>query len=111
MRRCTVKCIFFLFVANESLDNPLEPPIFGPPEAHQDGRGTPMREQRSNEELWRAVLTGENRVWKSGWRWRRLIPSTQRCKNCNAPFDGIGAPLMRLLHRGRYTKNPRFCDF
>ena len=62
-------------------------------------------------EMWRAVITGENPILHKGWRLRRMIPATHRCKICNAPFDGIGALPMRLIGRGRYNRNPRFCDF
>jgi len=60
------------------------------------------------EEMWRAVIAGENPIWRSGWR---LRPGKQRCKNCNAPFTVIGGALMRLTGRGQYNRNPRFCDF
>jgi len=63
------------------------------------------------EEMWRAVIAGENPIWRRGWRLRRMIPGKQRCKNCNAPFTGIGGKLMRLVGRGQYNRNPRFCDF
>jgi adenylate cyclase len=41
----------------------------------------------------------------------KLLPSPPRCKLCNAPFAGAGAPLMRLLGRRPSKRNPRFCDF
>lgn len=63
------------------------------------------------EAMWRAVIAGENPIWRSGWRLRRMIPAEQRCKNCNAPFTGVGGLLMRLVGRGQYHRNPRFCDF
>jgi len=63
------------------------------------------------EEMWRQVITGEDPRFRRGRRWRRLIPSSRRCKNCHAPFTGIGALLMRLTGRGQYNRNPRFCDF
>ena len=63
------------------------------------------------EEMWRAVIAGENPIWRRGWRFRRMIPGKQRCKNCNAPFTGFGGALMRLVGRGQYNRNPRFCDF
>jgi adenylate cyclase len=28
---------------------------------------------------------------------------------CAAPFAGIGSPFMRLLGRGRWSKNPKYC--
>jgi len=40
-----------------------------------------------------------------------MIPGKQRCKNCNAPFTGIGGMFMRLVGRGQFNRNPRFCDF
>ena len=30
---------------------------------------------------------------------------------CSAPFAGIGAPLMRVLGRQRWGKNPKYCRF
>jgi hypothetical protein len=63
------------------------------------------------EASWRSVLTGENPILRKGWRFRRLFPATDRCKNCSAPFTGVGAFLMRRLGRGQYNRNPRFCDF
>ncbi len=65
----------------------------------------------AREALWRAILTGESPLWRRGWRFRRLLPGRHRCKNCNAPFDGPAALLMRWTGRGRYNRNPRFCDF
>ena len=70
-----------------------------------------MSSELTNEEMWRAVITGEDPRFRRGRRVNRLIPSSQRCKNCNAPFTGIGALLMRLIGRGRYNKNPRFCNY
>jgi adenylate cyclase len=66
--------------------------------------------QHQNEDLWRAMWTGEpplpihrkRRVY-------RLIPSGPRCKICLAPFGGIGRPLMRLLGSHPSSKNPNFC--
>jgi hypothetical protein len=67
--------------------------------------------QPSNEETWRALLSGQLAPWA---KWRRqfiLIPASHRCKNCNAPLKGIGAFLMRLIGRAPYKRNPRFCEF
>ena len=70
-----------------------------------------MSSEQTSEVMWRAIITGENPIWRKGWHLRRMIPATHRCKNCNAPFDGIGALVMRLMGRGRYERNPPFCDF
>ena len=60
---------------------------------------------------WYYALTGEDNAWKKGRRAHALLPGRQRCKNCNAPFDGPGAFLMRWRGRGRYDRNPNFCNF
>ena len=37
------------------------------------------------------------------------LPSEPRCKMCAAPFGGIGRPLMRMIGRVRWSKNPKYC--
>lgn len=41
----------------------------------------------------------------------RLLPGDRRCKNCYVPLSGFTAPLMRLIGRRPYHKNPRFCNW
>jgi adenylate cyclase len=42
---------------------------------------------------------------------QRLLPREPRCKFCNAPFQGIGGVLMRILFRKqRSALNPRYCN-
>jgi hypothetical protein len=67
----------------------------------------------TNEEIWASFLSGPllGKVIKNRRRLLRLFPADQRCKNCNAPFDHIGASLMTLIGHGRYGKNPHFCKF
>ncbi len=69
----------------------------------------PTRE-RATDEAWRALLTGAHPVL-GRYRLFRRIPSAPRCKFCAAPFAGIGAPLMRMVGRNRWHKNPRYCGF
>lgn len=64
-----------------------------------------------HEALWRAGLMGTNPKIRRGRRLRGLLPARDRCKNCNAPFTGIAALAMRVLGRGQYDRNPRFCDY
>jgi adenylate cyclase len=62
------------------------------------------------EAEWRRALT-EGEV--SARRARRvfgLLPSSPRCKLCNAPFRGWGSTLMRLIGRRQSIKNPRYCE-
>jgi hypothetical protein len=57
-----------------------------------------------NTDLWRGILTGENPRFRRGRRLRKLIPAAERCKNCHAPFSGIGGLAMRVTGRGRYDR-------
>jgi adenylate cyclase len=58
---------------------------------------------------WRALLNGTDPGFVAGRGFFRMIPSSPRCKLCAAPFAGFGAPLMRMLDRGPWVKNPRIC--
>ncbi|HEY6074615.1 MAG TPA: adenylate/guanylate cyclase domain-containing protein, partial [Anaerolineales bacterium] len=50
-------------------------------------------------------------VDKQRRRFFRLLPHDPRCKFCNAPFEGIGGKLVKLLYRKeRSNLNPRFCN-
>lgn len=69
-----------------------------------------MGRPRDVEWLWRSLLTGSI-VFYGPRRIFRMIPATQRCKNCLAPLQGGGVLLMRLLGRGPFERNPRFCNF
>ena len=41
----------------------------------------------------------------------RVMPRDPRCKFCNAPFQGIGGMLVRLLfNKQRSSLNPRYCN-
>jgi len=61
------------------------------------------------EEQWRLILTGEDPGLRRYRRVLGLLPASPRCKFCNAPFRGIGAPLMRLLNRNPSRLNPLYC--
>ena len=67
--------------------------------------------KKSADEIWRGILTAEYPIYRKYRHLLRRIPSTHRCKNCNAPFSGIGGLLMRLLAHGPYKRNPRFCNW
>lgn len=70
-----------------------------------------MPVERTSDAIWRAVFLGQYPGMRQARHVLRLIPATAYCKNCNAPFDGWAAPLMRLIGRGPSAKNPRFCSF
>src|SRR5258705_11782759 len=64
-----------------------------------------------NEERWRSYLSGEDPAPRARRAlWGRL-PSPPRCELCAAPFRGPFAPLLRLIGKRPFTKNPRYCDF
>jgi len=52
-----------------------------------------------------------SKVVKTRRRLFGLFQANDRCKNCQAPFDHLGALIMPLIGHGRYRKNPRFCRF
>jgi adenylate cyclase len=62
------------------------------------------------ESFWREFLT------KGDPRERRLrrifkrIPHGPRCQLCGAPFEGIGAPVMRMIGKQRSERSPTICD-
>jgi hypothetical protein len=72
-----------------------------------------MLRKPTTEEIWSEFLGGPllGKVIKYRRRLLALLPASQRCKNCCAPFDHAGAYLMALIGHGRYRKNPRFCKF
>ena len=70
-----------------------------------------MKRPQSAEQWWRGVLTGEDPALplRHFRHLLSLIPSSPRCKFCNAPYAGIGAPVMRLLGKGPSRLTPELC--
>lgn len=64
-----------------------------------------------SDPMWYTLLNDPDSGFALGRNWFRLIPSSPRCKLCAAPFAGPGAPLMRMMERGPWEKNPRICGF
>ena len=63
-----------------------------------------------DEEFWRRFLEEGGDTWKGiGRRVFSLIPSDPRCRMCASPFQGPGAPLMRLFGKRPSTANPNWC--
>jgi adenylate cyclase len=64
------------------------------------------------DEFWRILLTTSELPRQERLRhFFGLLPSSPRCKFCNAPFHGVGAPIVRLLYGKRPSNyNPRFCS-
>jgi len=64
--------------------------------------------KETTEEMWSGILTGH--LMGPLRHLLAAIPAHDRCKNCNAPFTGIGSVFMRAIGKGRYNRNPRFCN-
>jgi adenylate cyclase len=77
-----------------------------------------MADQAKHEamvrEVWRTYLTTGEYVKETRQRrlFRRLPgPPDTRCKNCYAPFEGIGARIVRVIYNKHpSTYNPRICN-
>jgi adenylate cyclase len=67
-------------------------------------------ERLGYDDLWRRVLAGTQPQMRVGRRLLRRLPSAPRCKLCAAPFHGVGRPLMRLIGKAPWPKNPKFCS-
>jgi adenylate cyclase len=63
------------------------------------------------EEQWRHVLTGDIPGLQRMRRVLGALPSSPRCKLCNAPFAGAGGVLMRALAFGPSPLNRRLCKW
>ena len=61
------------------------------------------------EEMWRDVLAGTHPAIGLGRRFFRRLPGEPRCKLCAAPLGGPSSPVMRLIGKGPWPKNPKFC--
>lgn len=86
----------------------------GPEDHESDGApDVPEASERPRESdpTWRAILDGTAGGFGSRRGILRRIPSSPRCKLCAAPFAGPGAPVMRLMDRGPWEKNPSICGF
>lgn len=70
-----------------------------------------MTKSISADDWWHSILTGNDpalplRQFRTVFG---LIPSNPRCTFCNAPYEGPGAPLMRLLGKSPSTLTPHLC--
>jgi adenylate cyclase len=65
-------------------------------------------ERSSADEVWRRMLLDPS-PYRTLRRIQSRLPSSPRCKFCAAPFAGPGGVVMRMLGRGRWAKNPKYC--
>ncbi len=69
-------------------------------------------EKPNYDQMWHDwFMTDAFRVEKRQHRMLRMLPHDPRCKFCHAPFEGIGAPIVRTVFgKQRSTHNPGFCN-
>ncbi len=68
-----------------------------------------MPEAMNNEDF-RQILTGESPGLATVRNNLKRIPSSPRCKLCNAPFGGAGGAVMKHFGFGRFPGNPAICQ-
>jgi len=72
----------------------------------------PPKIKTMTEDQWRSALESSHHG-RSMVGWLRhlfgAIPSSPRCKVCNAPFKGVGGRIFRIFWAGPFEKNPNFC--
>lgn len=64
---------------------------------------------RTLEEEWRSRLLGTNPALRAGRRFFSRLPSAPRCEMCASPFAAPFGPLMKLIGKGPFDRNPRYC--
>lgn len=69
----------------------------------------PAAAPRRDDSNWHGVLMGTDPRWRRNHNLFRRLPGNPRCHICAVPFNGPTAPITRLLGRGPWRKNPRYC--
>jgi adenylate cyclase len=68
-------------------------------------------QKQYDEQFWRDFLEQGGDTWKGiGRRVFKRIPADPRCRMCASPFQGPGAPLMRLIGKRPSEANPNWCS-
>jgi adenylate cyclase len=70
-----------------------------------------MQSLKRDDERWRAALLGTNPIQRAGLDFFRHLPSPPRCQLCATPFKGPFAPLLGLIGKKPFPRNPRYCSF
>ncbi len=71
-----------------------------------------QEQQAAAEQLWREyMLHGTTEAERRRRRLYRILPSNPRCKNCYAPFRGIGGFITKsFFGKQRSRMNPKLCN-
>jgi adenylate cyclase len=76
---------------------------------HPKGDEAGVEPPYQSDPTWYRLLNDPDSGFAAGRGFFKMIPSSPRCKMCSAPFAGPGAPIMRMLDRGPWEKNPKIC--
>ena len=70
------------------------------------GESGPVSSRAEDDARSRLMTNQRARRLKRFWR---MLPSAPRCKICNGPFGPPAGPVLRLIGKGRWPGNPRYC--
>ena len=71
--------------------------------------GEPSPGTPESDEHARSRLTSDHRARRLRRFWR-MLPSAPRCKICTSPFGPPIGPLLRLVGKGRWPGNAKYCS-
>ena len=66
-------------------------------------------EQRHASSRGRCCPGSGTAAWRLAGRFLGRLPADPRCKLCASPFKGPFAPALRLVGKGPWPRNPRYC--
>ena len=69
-----------------------------------------IRTPNRPEEIWRGILMGTDPEFRKARAFYKHLPKDPRCKMCGVPFAGPMGTIMRMRGRGRWSKNPKYCN-
>jgi adenylate cyclase len=78
-------------------------------EGNTPGDREPDARSRQAEDKARSRLMSNQRARRLRRFWRTL-PSGPRCKICTSPFGAPLGPVLRLVGKGRWPGNPKYCS-
>ena len=72
--------------------------------------GPTKRPNEWSDEEWSRRVLGAGFGIRYGRRFFRSLPNSPRCKACASPFARPFGPLMRMVGKGPFPGNPKYCS-
>lgn len=72
--------------------------------------GPTKRPNQWSDEEWSRHVLGVGFGLRYGRRFFRSLPNSPRCKSCASPFAAPFGPLMRMIGKGPFPGNPKYCS-